>query len=84
MAGQHGAIAMQAHAAAARVARVLRHCFCNFRRSSAAMLLLQHLSWERSKRRSNAATARVAVALLQQALRQRYGTASTRVVAMLQ
>jgi len=63
---------------------VLQHCFYNFRRSSAAMLLLQHLSWERNKRRSNAAGARVAVALLQQALRQRCGTASTRVVATLQ
>jgi len=46
MAGQHGAIAMQAHAAAARVATALRRC-CNTRRESAATLFLQLSSQQR-------------------------------------
>jgi hypothetical protein len=66
---------MQVHAAAARVAqrggvvvtrvaRELRHCFCNSRRGSVATLLLQH----QSRERSDAVVASVVATLLQLAL----------------
>jgi hypothetical protein len=74
-------VAQRGGAVATRVARELRHCFCNSRRGSVATLLLQH----QSRERSDAVVAGVVATLLQLALlRQCCNRRCNNAVALLQ